>query len=149
MSSMDVTRGRYGLAMTVLAAAGALIASFLTWQHVAGEIPPCGPVRGCETVLTSPYAAVAGVPVALGGALVSLATLGGALRWWLRADRRGLVLAYLAGTASIAALAYFTYLEVAVIHAICAWCVSYAVSVVGGWLVALLAYRSSTYTRAA
>ena len=137
-------RGRYGLAMSLLAAAGVLIASFLTWQHFSGEIPPCGPVLGCETVLTSPYATVAGVPVALAGALVSLVTLGGTLRWWLRADRRGLVLSYLAGTASIAALAYLTYLEVAVIHAICAWCVSYAVSVLGGWLLALLAYRSST-----
>ena len=148
MNDMGVMRGRYGLAMTVLAAAGALIASFLTWQHVAGEIPPCGPVLGCETVLSSPYAVVAGVPVALAGGLVSLVTLGGALRWWLRSDRRGLVLAYLAGTASLAALAYFTYLEVAVIHAICAWCVSYALTVLGGWLVALLAYRLSTATLA-
>jgi uncharacterized membrane protein len=130
--------------MASLAALGALIASFLTWQHLTGAIPPCGPVRGCETVLTSPYAAVAGVPVALAGALVSLATFAGALRWWLRADRRGLVLAYLTGTASIAALAYFTYLEVAVIHALCAWCVSYALSVLAGWLLALAAYRSTT-----
>lgn len=141
-------RGTYGLAMSLLAAAGALIASFLTWQHFSGEIPPCGPVLGCETVLTSPYATVAGVPVALAGALVSLVTLGGALRWWLRADRRALVLSYLTGTASIAALAYFTYLEIAVIHAICAWCVSYAISVLGGWLLALLAYRSSTASEA-
>lgn len=148
MNGTGATRGRYGLAMALLAAAGALIASFLTWQHFAGEIPPCGPVLGCETVLTSPYAAVAGVPVALAGALVSLATLGGALLWWLRADRRGLVLAYLTGTASIAALVYFTYLEVAVIHALCAWCVSYALTVVGGWLLALLAFRSNTNSQA-
>lgn len=148
MNGLVAGRGRYGLAMTLLAAAGVLIASFLTWQHFAGEIPPCGPVRGCETVLTSPYAVVAGVPVALAGALVSLTTLGGALGWWLRADRRGLVLAYLAGMASIAALAYFTYLEVAVIHALCAWCVTYALTVVGGWLLALLGYRSSTYSQA-
>jgi uncharacterized membrane protein len=148
MNGLVAGRGTYGFAMTLLAGAGVLIASFLTWQHLAGEIPPCGPVRGCETVLTSPYAAVAGIPVALAGALVSLATLGGALRWWLRADRRGLVLAYLAGTASIAALAYFTYVEVAVIHALCAWCVTYALTVVGGWLLALLAYRSNTDSQA-
>jgi uncharacterized membrane protein len=144
MSGTGASRGRYGLAMALLSAAGALIASFLTWQHFAGEIPPCGPVLGCETVLTSPYAVVAGVPVAFAGALASLVTFGGALGWWLRGYRRGLVLAYLTGTASIAALAYFTYLEVAVIHAVCAWCVSYALTVLGGWLLALLAYRSST-----
>jgi len=128
--------------MTLLAAAGVSIAAFLTWQHVAGEIPPCGPVRGCETVLTSAYASIAGIPVALPGTLVSLVTLGGALAWWLTSDRRGLVLAYLAGMASVAALAYFTFLEVAVIHAICAWCVTYAVTVLAGWLLALVAYRT-------
>jgi len=136
-------RGRFGLAMTLLAATGVVIAAYLTWQHLAGEIPPCGPVRGCETVLTSPYASIAGIPVALPGVLVSLVTLGGALAWWRLGDRRGLVLAYLAGMASLAALAYFTYLEVAVIHAICAWCVTYAVTVLAGWLLALAAYRST------
>ena len=143
MSTPLDARGRFGLAMTLLAAAGVSIAAFLAWQHLAGEIPPCGPVRGCETVLTSPYASIAGIPVALPGALASLVTLIGALGWWRSSDRRGLVLAYLAGMASLAALAYFTYLEVAVIHAICAWCVAYAVAVLAGWLLALAAYRST------
>jgi len=129
--------------MTLLAAAGVAIAAYLTWQHVAGVIPPCGPVRGCEEVLTSPYASIAGIPVALPGALVSFATLGAALTWWLRSDRRGLVIAYLAGMASLATLAYFTYLEVAVINAICAWCVTYAGTVLAGWLLALAAYRTT------
>jgi uncharacterized membrane protein len=135
-------RGRFGLPMALVAALAAAVATYLTWQHVAGTIPPCGPVRGCETVLTSPYAEVAGIPVALGGVALSLVTLGGALVWWLRADRRGLVVAYLAGLAGLAALAYFTFLEVAVIHAICAWCVTYLLSVLAGWLIALAASRS-------
>ena len=138
-----MTRGRFGLPLAALAAAGVAVASFLTWQHFAGQIPPCGPVRGCETVLTSRYAEIAGVPVALFGTLASLVTLAGALAWWLRADRRGLTLAYLSGLASIAALAYFTSLELFVIHAVCAWCVTYAATVVVTWLVALAAYRTS------
>ncbi len=135
-------RGRFGLPMAFLAAFGVAVAAYLTWEHIAGAIPPCGPVRGCETVLTSPYATVAGIPVALGGAAMSLVTLGGALAWWLRADRRGLLVAYLAGLAGLAALAYFTFIEVAVIHAICAWCVTYLLSVLAGWLFALAASRS-------
>jgi uncharacterized membrane protein len=141
-------RGRFALPMVLLAAAGVAIAGYLTWQHLAGEIPPCGPVRGCETVLTSPYATIAGIPVALGGALVSALTLFGALAWWLRADRRGLIVAYIAGLASLAALAYLSFLEVAVIHAICAWCVTYLVTVVAGWLFAVAAYRSAGRTTA-
>ena len=129
--------------MTVLAAAGVAIAAFLTYQHLTGEIPPCGPVRGCETVLSSPYAEIVGIPVALPGALVSLVTLGGALVWWLRGDRRALIVAYLSGIGSLAVLAYLSYLEVAVIHAICAWCATYAATVLIGWLLAVVVVRST------
>jgi uncharacterized membrane protein len=105
-------RGRFGLPLAALAGAGVLIALYLTWEHVAGGVPPCGPLRG-------------------------------SLAWWLRGDRRGLVVAYLAELASLAALAYLTYLELFVIHAVCAWCVTYAITVLAGWLVALAAYRTS------
>ena len=33
-------------------------------------------------------------------------------------------------------MAYLTYLELFVIHAVCVWCVGYGLTVVGGWLVA-------------
>jgi uncharacterized membrane protein len=47
------------------------------------------------------------------------------------------VAAYVIGLASLPFLAYLTYLELFVIHAVCAWCVAYAVTVIAGWLVAL------------
>lgn len=43
-------------------------AAYLTLEHFLNRIPPCT-VGGCEVVLTSPYAVVAGVPIALFGAL--------------------------------------------------------------------------------
>jgi uncharacterized membrane protein len=143
MTPDPARRGRFGLPMTLLAAAGAAIATCLTWQHVAGAIPPCGPVLGCETVLTSTYAEIAGIPVALPGALASLVILGGALAWWLRADRRGLIVAYLTGLVSLAVLGYLTTLELFVIGALCAWCVTYALVTLTGWALALLAYRTA------
>jgi uncharacterized membrane protein len=143
MTPDPARRARLGLPMTVLAAAGVAIAAFLTWQHFAGAIPPCGPVRGCETVLTSTYAEIAGIPVALPGAVASVVVLAGALAWWLRVDRRGLVVAYLTGLASLAVLGYLTALELFVIGALCAWCVTYAVVTLTGWVLALLAYRTA------
>ena len=143
MIQVSFARGRFGLPMVLLACAGVVIASYLTWQHFAGAIPPCGPVRGCETVLTSQYSVIAGIPVSLPGTVVSLATLGGSLVWWVRADRQALVVAYLAGMASLAVLAYLTSLELFVLHAICAWCATYALTVLAGWILSLAAYRSS------
>lgn len=83
------------------------------------------------------------IPVAVWGVLYSLAVVACALAWWRRADRRPLLLAYgllLLGTLAVACL---TYLELFVIHAICAWCVAYAVTVVLSLGLAGLALRRS------
>jgi uncharacterized membrane protein len=142
MTSEPPSRGRFGLAMSLLAAAALAIASYLTWQHLGGEVPPCGPLEGCDTVLRSEFAVVAGIPVALPGVAAALAMLVAALAWWRWADRRALLVAYLVGMASVAVLAYLTFLEVAVIGAVCAWCVTFAGCTVAAWLLAVAALRS-------
>ncbi len=59
--------------LPVLAAVVALIgvadAVYLTVHHYTGEKVPCSVVAGCEQVLTSSYAEIAGVPLAAFGAL--------------------------------------------------------------------------------
>ena len=138
------TRGRFGLALTALALAGLGIATYLLAVRVLGEAPACGPVKGCETVAASEYATIAGVPVALFGVLFSIVLLGACLVWWRLADRRALYAAYGLGLAGIIAVLYLTYLELFVIEAICVWCVSYALTILAGWLgVAVVAWRTS------
>src|SRR5919112_3527951 len=54
--------------LLVLAALGALISAYLTWTHFAGLTPVCtGSGGGCETVQSSRYASILGIPVALLG----------------------------------------------------------------------------------
>jgi uncharacterized membrane protein len=38
-------------------------------------------------------------------------------------------------------VAYLTYLELFVIHAVCVWCAAYGLTVVVGWLAVALALR--------
>ena len=97
-----------------------MIAGYLTWVHFAELQPYCvGGGGGCERVQSSPYAKVAGVPVAVVGlagyvaVLVSLA----------HSDRS--VTAFL-GLVGFGFSAYLTYLELAVIDAVCQWCVASA-----------------------
>jgi len=138
------TRGRLGLVLSVLALAGLGIATYLLAVRVLGEAPACGPIKGCETVAASEYATIAGIPVALFGVLFSVVLLGACLAWWRRADRRALYAAYGLGLAGILAVLYLTYLELFVIEAICVWCVSYALTILAGWLgVAIVAWRTS------
>lgn len=137
--------GRLGWLMALLALAATLVALYLAVTKLTGGVPVCGPLQGCETVNSSEYSEIVGIPIALPGAGASALTLLGAMAWWRRADRRGLYVAYATGLLSLPFLAWLTWLEVAVIEAVCVWCVTYALLVTGGWLVATLAVTRTTH----
>jgi len=128
-------------AMVVLLVAALAVALYLTWTKLTGEPVVCGPLAGCETVATSPYAAFLGIPVAAFGAGATTVTLIGAFLWWRRQERLGLIVAYAIGLISLPILAYLAYLEVAVIHAVCVWCVIYALLTIAAWLVSVRELR--------
>jgi uncharacterized membrane protein len=112
---------RLSLAVATLCVLGAVIAGYLTWVHVAELEPYCvGGTGGCERVQSSPSAELAGVPVAvigLAGYLAVLASLA-------LPDRSLTAFLSLVGAGFSG---YLTYLELAVIDAICQWCVASAV----------------------
>jgi uncharacterized membrane protein len=116
-------RDRLRLAATATALLGLGIAGYLTIVHYAGGTPACGIAHGCATVQASEWATLAGVPVALLGALGYLAIVSAL---WIPGE-----LARLAGAAlavgGLGFSAYLTYREVFDIHAICQWCVASAV----------------------
>jgi uncharacterized membrane protein len=138
-----VLRGRMGAIMTVLALLGLAIAGYLLTVRLLGEAPLCGPVHGCDTVAASEYATVFGLPVALFGVGFSVVLSAASFLWWQQGERRALYVAYGLGLAGIIAVAYLTYLELFVIEAICVYCVSYALTIVTGWILAVLAVRSA------
>ena len=121
---------RHRQAIAVLSLVGFFVALYL-WFYKIGVIGTlqCG-TGGCETVQTSPYADLFGIPVAFYGVvgygvMFGVAVAGVQPRF---AARRGptQLLALLSGGAFLFAL-YLTYLELFVIHAICRWCVVSAV----------------------
>jgi uncharacterized membrane protein len=129
--------------MAALSLAALIVAAYLTWVKLAGTAPVCVVLSGCETVENSRYSEFLGIPVAAFGMLGASALLVGSLLWWRRADRRGLLLVYTVGLASLPVIAWLTYLEVAVIRAVCVWCVTYAALVVATWVLALIDVRRS------
>jgi uncharacterized membrane protein len=107
----------------VLCGAGIGIAGYLTYVHYAGLQPVCGISHGCETVQSSAYATLLGVPVAVLG-LVSYVVI----LISLRLDGDGpLLTGYALTLIAVAFSLYLTYRELFTIHAICSWCVSSAV----------------------
>ena len=108
---------RAGVAL--LAATGAGIAGYLLYERLTGGTIACS-TGGCEQVQDSAYAEVAGVPVALLGLLAYLAILATSFS--------SLELARAAGAAiALGGLAFSTYLvyvQIALIDALCQWCVA-------------------------
>jgi uncharacterized membrane protein len=119
-----------GFGIPLLSFLGMLVAGYLTWLHWSGSRALCAGVGDCETVQNSPYAEVAGIPVALLG-LGMYAALFGLALYRRRAHPEVLPALGLAifgiSLAGVLYSAYLTYIELAVIHAICPWCVTSAV----------------------
>jgi uncharacterized membrane protein len=115
--------------MIVLAVIGLGVASYLTYVHYAGFgalvcVGGHGGHSSCETVQSSVWSKVAGVPVALLGLIGYV----GIVASLLAPDREETRLATLGLTViGVGFSAYLTYRELFSIHAICEWCVSSAI----------------------
>jgi uncharacterized membrane protein len=130
-------------AIVAVALIGLAISAYLLAVRVTGGAPVCTPGGGCEIVQDSEYSEVLGIPVAALGLGYSLIIALAGLTWWRAGDRRALLLAYGLGMVGALFEAYLVYLQLAVIRAVCIWCVAYGVTVVTGLILAALELRRS------
>ena len=129
-----------GLILAGLDIVGLLIAAYLSVVELGGGTPACGPIKGCEEVALSEYSRIGGVPVAVYGVGLSLILLTCALAWW-KTDAYGLLLAhYGLSLAGVLFEAYFLYLQVFVIGAVCVWCTSYGLSLILRFVIAFIVW---------
>jgi uncharacterized membrane protein len=121
-----MTDRRLRVAVAVLAAAGAGIAAYLFYHHVWGGTIACT-TGGCQEVQDSKYAELAGVPVALLGLLAYIALFATALSGLELARAAGAAIAF----AGLAFSLYLVYVQIAIIEAICQWCIASDVVMAG------------------
>jgi uncharacterized membrane protein len=116
-------------ASIVLAALGLLDSVYLVWVKYSGEYALCGPIGNCESVNSSLYSEIFGIPIALlgAGAYAVMMVL-------LLVEHLGQVWAEFGpmivfGMSLIGFLysIYLTYIEVAILKAICPYCVISAI----------------------
>jgi uncharacterized membrane protein len=134
------TRGRYAAILAGIALAGTAIAAYLTWVKLTGGVPACGPLAGCETVQTSDYSTIMGIPVSVLGLAYQLTILALVVTWWRTGDRRALMATYALGLVGVAFAAYLVYLQLFVIGAVCTWCAAFDALVVAGFIAAVVTY---------
>jgi uncharacterized membrane protein len=126
---MDFREGHRGLRalLAALAAAGFAISAYLAWTHVSGAAPVCvGNSDGCETIQTSRYSEILGVPVAALGLFAYATMLVCAV---LRGEGAAILGVFLA-LIGVLFSAYLTYLDLFVIRAICQWCMANVAAVI-------------------
>jgi uncharacterized membrane protein len=129
-----------GLILAVLDVIGLGIALYLSVVELQGGVPVCGPIHGCEEVARSEYSRIAGIPVAVFGVVLSLVLLSLAIAWW-KTDLYVLLLAhYGLSLAGVIFEAYFMYLQIFVIGAVCIWCTSYGLSLIARFVIALIVW---------
>jgi uncharacterized membrane protein len=151
------TGERWGLAFVLLFTfAGAGTAAYLLHLHmlIAGN-PKKGlctftDTLSCDKVLASPYAEIAGIPVALIG-LLGFAFLFGLAAWRLAGGRRSPrrlpgILALVAG-GGVAFELVMTWVEFFIIGAACPYCLTAFACLTSAFVAALLAWRAAASVR--
>jgi uncharacterized membrane protein len=131
--AIDPWYRRIELWSVALALVGVGIAGYLTIVHYRESLLVCSGISDCETVQTSTYSEVAGIPVALMGLIMFVVILGLAIGRIVRPDIADMatMIIFVLVAAGIGFYIYLTYLELFVIDAICQWCVASSLATVG------------------
>jgi uncharacterized membrane protein len=124
-------------AAAVVALIGLADSVYLTVHHYTSEPVPCSIIEGCEQVLTSPYAEIAGIPLAAFGAAAYFAAFSlGMLAAF--GDRRMWRLFGIQTIVMSAVTAWLIYVQAALIGAFCQFCLISAATTFTLYLIYLV-----------
>ena len=124
----------------LLALFGIADALYLTIEHVTGQSVRCTILAGCSAVLSSPYAVVAGIPLAAIGAAAYFTVFSLAILAIFGYRIAGKLLLPIVGAMFLVTL-WLIYLQAFVIREFCQYCLLSALITLGLSVVMLINYR--------
>jgi len=127
-------------AAAVLSLLGLADAIYLTVEHVTGQSVRCTIIAGCSEVLSSSYAVVAGIPLAMVGAAAYFSVFSLAILAAFGYRVAGSLLTPLIIAMFLVSL-WLIYLQAFVIHAFCQFCLFSAAITSVLFVVVLVARR--------
>ena len=130
-------------AAAVLSLLGLTDALYLTVQRLSGHSVPCSVTGGCEEVLTSSYAVVAGVPLAALGAAAYFSAFSLSILAAFGYRNAAKLLLPLVATMVLVSVWLF-YLQAFVIRAFCQFCLLSAGITIALGIVVFLARKKGT-----
>lgn len=132
----------YSWALVVVATLGLLDAVLLTKQHYSGTILPCNVTKGCETVLSSKYSVVFGIPLAVLGLIFYFSVLLVAITYATNKVAVLKKLLLLMGTVGFVSSIGLVYIQGAILHAWCQYCLLSALSSTTIFVLSALIYKT-------
>lgn len=139
----NVPKG-FVIAVLVVALLGFADATYLTLEHFRGVIPPCT-TDGCETVLTSVYSKIAGVPVSLIGALYYLAVAISMVVYLDSKNVKVLKWGLLFTVFGLFCSVWFVFLQFFIVKAICQYCMISAATSAVLFVLACVAFKKYSH----
>lgn len=139
LAQFDAAAGvpKLPVAAAILAVVGLVDSVYLTVHHYTAEPVPCSLIEGCETVLTSSYAQIAGIPIAAFGALAYFAAFSLAVLATYR--NRTMWTFFGIQSAIMAAVSvWLIYLQAFVLGAFCQFCLISAATSISLFVVYLV-----------
>lgn len=129
----------------IFSALGIIISAYLSYTYFSSEQTTfCLSGSGCDVVKESPFSKVFGIPVPYIGLLGYIIVVLTVLYKGLGSSRYSII--YYLSLVGVAFSSYLTYLEVAVIKAICSYCVLSAILVLAIFVTVLISkqFKSAT-----
>lgn len=116
----------------ILACLGLVDALYLTYVKISHTFALCGPLGDCESVNTSQYSEIAGIPISILGAaayflILVLLVMEPRASFW---KNNGPLMVFGVSLVGVLYSAYLTYIEIFVLKAICPYCAASAVIMV-------------------
>ena len=129
------------IVMLIVALIGFADATYLAIEHLRGVSPNCSLLEGCEVVTSSKYSEIFGIPVALGGSVYYLSVF---LLLVAYLDTKKIFffrLVTLLTPLGLLASAWFVFLQLGILKAICIYCMGSAISSTVLFVIAMVALR--------
>ncbi|MEK7573577.1 MAG: vitamin K epoxide reductase family protein [Patescibacteria group bacterium] len=121
---------------------GFLDSAYLTILHYKDAIPPCTVTNGCETVLTSSYSQVFGIPIAFFGAGFYLSVIGVSILLLTNPKSLFFKALYVLADAGMIVSIILIYIQFAILKTSCQYCLFSELTSLGIFIAAILIWKN-------
>lgn len=138
---MNLIKNKLIIYSLVLGFLGFIVATYLTILHFKNVLPPCHITSNCERVLTSEFASIGPVPLALFGSLFYLSVIILCVLILTHYKKLFLDAFYIVSVIGFAVSLILLAIQAYIIHAFCQYCLASEAISTGIVILAFLKYK--------